>query len=68
MTKSKQSKLMAWQLWFHYVLLEAIVLLALGLSGIETIEAIDIGILYVAIAVGDQAIHFVLGKLTGWKD
>ena len=62
------NKLLAWQLWVHYLVLEAIILLALALSGIETINAIDIGILYLVIALGDQAIHFALGAVTGWKD
>ena len=63
-----KNRLLAWQLWFHYLVLEAIILLALELTNIEIPTAIDIGILYLAIAIGDQAIHAILGATTGWKD
>lgn len=60
------NRFLAWQLWIHYVLLEALILFAI--SGIAILEPQHIILLYIVIALGDQAIHLILGKATGWKD
>ena len=69
MAKSK-SGWGAWQLWFHYVLLEGLIVLFFHLNGQHWIHSniINLALLYVVIALGDQLIHLMLGALTGWHD
>ena len=63
------NKFLAWQLWVHYVLLEAIIVTFLHFTGqLVHWNPTDIILLYLAIALGDQTIHAILGALTGWKD
>ena len=61
-----KSRLLAWQLWIHYILLEILILFAL--LEIVLLTPAQMVALYLVIAVGDQAIHAMLGWLTGWKD
>jgi len=61
-----KNKLFAWQLWAHYILLEALLVIAFGLW--QMLNPTDYVVLYLVIALGDQAIHWILGATTGWKD
>lgn len=65
-----KNKLGAWQLWFHYVLLEIIILIFI--SQFTTFDfstkILTLAIFYLVISLGDQAIHWILRETTGWKD
>lgn len=67
-----QSRFLAWQLWFHYALLEAAIVFFLwlgkGTSYCVMANPTNLFLLYLVIALGDQAIHLALEKTTGWKD
>lgn len=64
---SLSKKWFAWQLWFHYLLL--VFLLYAFFEFIEKPLSWDYFFcLYLVLSLGDIAIHYVLGKLTGWKD
>ena len=59
-----KARLKKWQLWVHYVLLEFVIMFWLKLS----LNIGELIVLFLVLAVGDQIIHYLLFKLTGWKD
>lgn len=58
-------------IWFHYALLVGIIFLAYWIGGFVNLESqvwYLIALWYFAwISIGDQLIHFILGKIAGRK-
>jgi len=64
------NKLKDWRLWFHYVLLEAILVGFLHINGQHWIHSSTQNLIgfYIVIAGGDQLVHYILRKMTGWRN
>jgi hypothetical protein len=60
-----EDKLFGWLskkplIWFHYILLEAILVVYMAFLGIHLFTIWFLLLTYAVLAFGDQAIHFVL--------